>query len=102
MEYTKEQIFKIGKEKFVTDLVNEILGKDTMDDNVITGVSLQDSGNCIHITFSGGVSASTIIAIGEAFGDDSPNVFGEGENTISIVFCNEKFDCLIGTTETNG
>ena len=101
MEYTKEQIFKIGREKFVTDIVNEILGKDNLDDSVITGVSLEDYGNCIQLTFSGAVSASTIIAIGEAFGDDDPNVFGEGKNTILVVFCNEKYDCLIDTTEAD-
>ena len=61
----------------------------------ITEVLLDDNGYCIHITFSGGVNASTLIAISEAFGDNDPNVYGNGENSIKIVFCNDKYDCLI-------
>ena len=95
MEITKEKIYELGKEKIVTDLVNEILSNDPLDDTQITEVSLNDYGNCIHITFSGGVNASTLIAISEAFGDDDPNVYGNGENSINIVFSNNKYDCLI-------
>jgi len=95
MEITKEKIYELGKEKIVTDLVNEILSKDPLDNNQITEVVLDDYGYCIHITFSGGVNASTLIAISEAFGDDDPDVYGDGENSINIVFCNNKYDCLI-------
>ena len=95
MEITKEKIYELGKEKIVTDLVNEILSKDPLDDTQITEVSLDDYGNCIHITFSGGVKASTLIAISKAFGADEPDVYGDGENSINIVFCNNKYDCLI-------
>lgn len=64
MEYTKQQIFEMGKELF--------------------------------ITFKGGVYASTIIAIGKAFGDEEPTVYGDGDNTINIVVSNEKYECMIG------
>ena len=68
---------------------------DPLDDTQITEVSLDDYGNCIHITFSGGVKASTLIAISKAFGVDDPDVYGDGENSINIVFSNNKYDCLI-------
>ena len=95
MEITKEKIYELGKEKIVTDLVNEILSKDPLDNNQITEVVLDDYGYCIHITFSGGVKASTLIAISKAFGVDDPDVYGDGENSINIVFSNNKYDCLI-------
>ena len=95
MEITKEKIYELGKEKIVTDLVNEILSNDPLDNTIVTEVILDDNGYCIHITFSGGVNASTLIAISEAFGDDDPNVYGDGENSINIVFSNNKYDCLI-------
>ena len=31
MEITKEKIYELGKEKIVTDLVNEILSNDPLD-----------------------------------------------------------------------
>lgn len=96
MEYTKQQIFEMGKELFVSNIVNEILKKDELDDNEITKVELDDYGNCLHITFKGAVYASTIFAIGKAFGDNDPNVYGDGDNTIKIVVSNEKYECLIG------
>ena len=100
MEYTKEQIFEIGREKFVKDIVSEILKNDHLDDNVIKEVILDDHGNCIHVTFTGAVGASAIIAIGEAFGDNNnPNVYAVGDNTLNIVFTNEKYDCLIDNSE---
>lgn len=40
-----------------------------------------------------------IIAIGEAFGNNNPNVYAVGDNTLNIVFVNEKYDCLIDTSE---
>ena len=95
MEITKEKIYELGKEKIVTDLVNEILSNDPLDNTIVTEVILDDNGYCIHITFSGGVNASTLIAISEAFGDNDPDVYGNGENSIIIVFCNKKYDCLI-------
>ena len=95
MEITKEKIYELGKEKIVTDLVNEILSKDPLDNTIVTEVILDDNGYCIHITFSGGINASTLIAISEAFGDNDPDVYGNGENSIKIVFCNKKYDCLI-------
>ena len=100
MEITKEKIYELGKEKIVTDLVNEILSNDPLsndplDNTIVTEVILDDNGYCIHITFSGGVNASTLIAISEAFGDNDPDVYGNGENSINIVFCNKKYDCLI-------
>lgn len=63
MEYTKQQIFEMGKELFVSNIVNEILKKDELDDNEITKVELDDYGNCLHITFKGAVYASTIISL---------------------------------------
>ena len=99
MEYTKEQIFELGREKFVTDIVSEILNNDGLDNNVIKEVILDDHGNCIHITFTGAIGASAIIAIGEAFGNNNPNVYAVGEDTLNIVFVNEKYDCLIDTSE---
>ena len=100
MVYTKEQIFEIGREKFVKDIVSEILKNDHLDDNVIKEVILDDHGNCIHVTFTGAVGASTIIAIGEAFGEkNDPNVYAVGDNTLNIVFVNEKYDCLIDNKE---
>ena len=96
MEYTKQQIFEMGKELFVSNIVNEILKKDELDNNEITKVELDDHGNILHITFKGGVYASTIIAIGKAFGDEEPTVYGDGDNTIKIVVSNEKYECLIG------
>ena len=80
MEITKEKIYELGKEKIVTDLVNEILSNDPLDNTIVTEVILDDNGYCIHITFSGGVNA---------------DVYGNGENSIKIVFCNKKYDCLI-------
>ena len=46
------------------------------------------------ITFSSAVSASTIIAIGKAFGDDDVDVYSEGENLMKLVFCNYKYEAL--------
>ena len=57
MEITKEKIYELGKEKIVTDLVNEILSNDPLDNTIVTEVILDDNGYCIHITFSGGVNA---------------------------------------------
>jgi len=95
MEYTRKQIYEMGKKKFVTDIVNEILSNDDMDDNKIIDVLLDDKGNCIHITFSGGVSVEAIIAMGKAFGDDYPTIYGVSDNTMVIVIINNKYDCLI-------
>lgn len=95
MEITKEKIYEMGKEKIVTDLVTELLSIDPLDDTHVKEVLLDDHGNCIHITFSGGVSATTLIAISKAFGDDDPDVYGDGENSIELVFINNKYDCLI-------
>jgi hypothetical protein len=35
MEYTKQQIFEMGKELFVSNIVNEILKKDELDNNEV-------------------------------------------------------------------
>ena len=102
MEYTKQKIYEIGREKFVADIVSKILKDANMDDNEITEVELEDFGNCIHITFTGGVCARTIIEIGEAFGCDDPTVWAEGKNIINLVVVNNKYDCLIDTTDING
>ena len=88
MKPTKEQIYQIGKEKFVSDIVTEILNNDGLDDTLIKEVCLDDGGNCIHITFSGAVSASTFIAISEAFGDNDPDVYANGENLFEVVLSN--------------
>lgn len=44
-------------------------------------------------------STRAIIAIGEAFGNNNPNVYAVGDNTLNIVIVNEKYDCLIDTSE---
>ncbi len=88
MKPTKEQIYQIGKEKFVSDIVTEILNNDSLDDTLIKEVCLDDGGNCIHIAFSGAVSASTFIAISEAFGDKDPDVYANGENLFEVVLSN--------------
>ena len=86
----------MNKENFVRDIVQNILDKDQLNTTEITGITIQDHGNCIHVKFKGGVALSTISAIGLAFGDDNPNIYSaEGEN-IYIVMSNEKFDELIG------
>ena len=101
MVYTKEHIFELGREKFVADIVSDILKKDGLDENEIKEVILDDHGNCIHVTFTGAASTSAIIAIGEAFADNNgPNVHAVGDNTLNIVFVNEKYDCLIDNEET--
>jgi hypothetical protein len=94
MELTKEQIYQSGKEKFVYDIVNEILKKDNLDNTEIKEIYLDDGGSCIQITYSGAVSASTIIAICKAFGDDDVDVYSEGENIMKLVFCNYKYEAL--------
>lgn len=86
----------MNKENFVRDIVQNILDKDQLDTTEITGIAIEDHGNCIHVQFKGGVSLSTISAIGLAFGDDNPNIYGEEGETIYIVMTNEKFDELIG------
>lgn len=88
MKPSKEQIYQIGKEKFVSDIVTEILNNDRLDDTLIKEVCLDDGGNCIHIAFSGAVSASTFIAISEAFGDKDPDVYANGENLFEVVLSN--------------
>lgn len=100
MEYTKEQIFDLGREKLVTNLVSEILDNDGLDENEIKEVLLDDHGQCIHVTISGAVSARAIINIGEAFADNNePDVYAVGDNTLKFVFVNEKYDCLIVTSK---
>lgn len=84
------------KENFVRDIVQNILDKDQLDTTEITDIAIQDYGNCIHVKFKGGVSLSTISAIGIAFGDDNPNIYGAEGEAIYIVMSNEKFDELIG------
>lgn len=86
----------MNKEIFVRDIVQNILDKDQLDTTEITGIAIEDHGNCIHVQFKGGVALSTISAIGLAFGDDNPNIYGEEGETIYIVMTNEKFDELIG------
>ena len=81
--------------------MNEILENDDLDENVIKEVYIDDYGYCIHITFTGGVSASTLIVIAKAFGDNDPNVYGVDKSTLNIVFRNEKYDCLISTAKTD-
>lgn len=96
MEYTKEKINELDKKKIVSDIVSKILSDDCLDDTEIKKIRLDDYGNCIHITFTGGVNASTIIDIGKAFGDDDPDVYAVAKNTINIVFVNTKYENLIG------
>lgn len=79
----------------VKSLAEDILDKDNLDDTEITNVELDDHGNCIYVTFVGAVSASTIIAIGQEFGDNDPNVYSVGKNTIQLVFVNENHKELI-------
>lgn len=86
----------MDKEKFVRDIVQGFLDKDDMDETEITDIELDDYGNCIHVKFKGGVYLSTIAAIGLAFGDDNPNIYGAKGENIYIVMSNEKFDELIG------
>ena len=95
MEYTKENSSEMDKEKFVADIVIEILNKCPVDDYEIKEVIVDDYGHCIHVTFTGAVETSTIIEIGEAFGDDNPNVYAESENAINLIIINEKYECLI-------
>lgn len=95
MEYTKENSSEMDKEKFVADIVIEILNKGHLDDYEIKEVKVDDYGHCIHVTFTGAVETSTIIEIGEAFGDDNPNVYAESENTINLIIINEKYENLI-------
>lgn len=80
----------------VKSLVEDILDKDNLDNTEVTDVQLDDNGNCIYVTFAGAVSASTIIAIGKEFGDDDPNVYSNGRNSIQLVFVNENHEELIG------
>lgn len=86
----------MDKEKFVRDIVQNILDKDQLDTTEITGIAIEDHGNCIHVQFKGGVSLSTISAIGQAFGDNCPNIYGAEGEAIYIVMVNEKYDELIG------
>lgn len=88
MKPTKEQIYQIGKEKFVSDIVAEILKKDELDDTAIKDIEFDDGGNIIYVRFAGGVSASTFIAISEAFGDNDPDVYANGENLFEVVLSN--------------
>lgn len=78
-----------NKEQMVAEIVNDILDKDNLDDTAVTNVFLDDGGNCIQITFTGAVEFPTIAAIGQAFGDPEPNVYGAGDNTIMLVISNE-------------
>ena len=82
----------MDKEKFVREIVQDILNKDGLDDTYVTEVELDDNGNSLHVKFTGGVSLSTLVAIGEAFGDDDPNVYGQDGGTIYLVMINEKYD----------
>lgn len=86
MELTKEQIYKIGKDKFVYDTVNEILKKDEFDHTEIKEIYLDGGGGCILVTFSCAVYANVPIALGEAFGHSYPNNRAVGENLIHIYY----------------
>jgi len=88
MKPTKEQIYQIGKEKFVSDIVTEILKKDELDDTAIKDIEFDDGGNIIYVRFTGAVSASTFIAISKAFGDNDPDVYANGENLFEVVLSN--------------
>jgi hypothetical protein len=83
------------REQKVLDIAKDILVDDGQDDYDITDVVLDDSANCIRVTISGGVLASTIVSIGQKFGDDDPIVSGNGNDTTTITFLNEKHPELI-------
>jgi len=82
------------KEKFVRDIVQGILDKDGLDTNRVIDIQLDDHGNCLHVKFTGGVSVSTITAIGKAFGESDPNVYGEAGGAIYLVMVNDKYEEL--------
>ena len=74
----------------VRNIVQPILDKDDLDGNEIIEVSVEDNGYIIEITFTGAVAASIIMAIGEEFGDNEPDVYGVGDDIIKVIVTNHK------------
>jgi len=88
-----ETLFEMKAEKFVKDIVGNILDKDLLEaPKEIMDIDIDDRGNYIHIKFTGPVCTSTIVSIGQAFGDDNPNVTAVADNTILLDLINEKYD----------
>ena len=82
-----EDYDKMKAEQLVRGIVRDILDQDVLDDpKKITGIQIEDRGRLIHATFTGQVCTSTIVSIGNAFGDDNPLVNAVGDNTIRIDF----------------
>ena len=79
----------------VIDIVKGILNKDDQEESEITDVLLDDYGNCIHVSFEGGIGAKTIVAVGQEFGDNNPSVYGDANKTTKIVFINDTHQELI-------
>ena len=89
MEITKEKIYELGKEKIVTDLVNEILSNDPLDNTIVTEVSksvknMTDSINRMISFIDGNVipSFSELSDVGIQYAADSKS-FGESMDIIS-------------------
>lgn len=61
-------------------------------DAELTGICLDDYGQCIHATLNGDFNVEEIVKIGQEFGDSTPNIHALCEETIEIVFCNEKHE----------
>ena len=83
-----------SEEDFVKEIVGNILEKEGFDENKITDVLIGNHGNCIHVTFTGTVTTRSIVAIGQAFGDNSPDVYALGKGVTKLVFVNDKFNKL--------
>lgn len=81
-----------SKENLVYGIVNGIFVHDQLNENRITDIVFEDG--CIQLKVIGYVTTSCLVAIGKAFGCESPDVHAEGENLFNIVFKNNVYENL--------
>ena len=88
MEQEKFSIKKLRNYAVVK--VEELLDKDSLDYTELIGVFIDDGGNCLHFSFTGGVELHTLVEIGKLFDDDLVNVYAmsEGARGIRLIVMN--------------
>ena len=85
------------KSQYIAFKTAEIISNILFDCNAdaeLTEICLDDYGQCIHAKLKGDFNVGEIIKIGQEFGDENPNIHALGEETIKIVFCNEKQETI--------
>ena len=66
----------------------------------LSKLTLDDYGQCLHVTIGGAMSLEDMQDVAKSFGDPSFDVYPVSENEIRMVFCNNSHEELYTEAES--